>query len=95
MRPSIAISEMKGTGGEIRIANRVAASLASWSILPDAPGVYAFSARVTNENAWLMAQRPHVLVVPMGSSAWRWRVETLERGDGGVRGTLHGTPERV
>ena len=96
MPAGLSFSAITGTEGAIRRGGVVAATLASWSLLPgDAPGSWAFTARLQSVDAFHITQTPDTLLLVVGTARWRWSGVALEIGDGQVRATLTGHPEDV
>lgn len=94
MASAFACSAISGREGAIRRGGVVAATLASWSLLPgDAPGSWTFTARLSQVDAFHITQAPDTLVLALGRARWRWRGVSFVIADGQVRSTLDGLPE--
>lgn len=96
MPSAFACSAISGREGAIRRGGVVAATLASWSLLPGAaPGSWAFTARLSQVDAFHLSQGPDTLVLVLGRTRWRWRGVSFVVADGHVRATVDGLPEEL
>lgn len=93
-RAAIQLSQISGTDGVARVGAIPAARFDSWTLMPgDAPGSFAFSARVQEADGYWITQHPDTLMLNVGAKTLIWRQVALEIGDGRVRATLPGAPE--
>lgn len=90
---SLTFQQITGAEGALRISNRVAATLRSWTLMPgDAPGSWVFSARLKDVDTFLLAQHPETVVLPFGSGTLRFQ-SPLEISGDHVQATLSRAPE--
>ena len=85
-----------GTYGELRVGYQRAARLGAWAIEidPQRPGGFAFSASISDEQTYWIAQGPpYDLALALGTAEWLWREAPIVRGpDGTVTAILTERP---
>ncbi|MGE0363372.1 MAG: hypothetical protein AB7R67_21850 [Vicinamibacterales bacterium] len=93
MANGITISKLEGVGGEVWIGKSArAAGLVSWIAVPREGGMWEFSGRLSDSDAYLLTQGPDAVRLPLGQGHMRWS-GTLEIQGDSVRAMFVGPPE--
>lgn len=82
------VKTLTGRFGELRWGYRRVAELGPWSLTNQGNGTGTFTGTVANCDAFGCEQAPLIVVVPAGSSQWRWPVVSLSRDGANVTATL-------
>jgi len=79
----------KGAAGQLVWGYYPAASLSSWSVIPDEAGGGRLTATVVQMDAFRAAQQPLTFVVPRPKGEpWRWRIQSLQIAGASLSATL-------
>jgi hypothetical protein len=78
---------LRGSGGAVKWAYHVAATLDSWTMTAEPSGT-SLTAKVVSHDTFAASQRPLVLVIPRPTCQWKWVVESLQIVDGTLTAQL-------
>lgn len=79
---------IKGPAAQVKWVYHEAASLSSWSVVPDAEGGGTLTATVIQMDTLRAAQQPLTFVVQRPGSTWRWPIRTLQIAGASLTATL-------
>jgi hypothetical protein len=79
---------IKGAAAQVKWAYHDAASLSSWTVVPDASGGGTLTATVIQMDALRVAQQPLTFVVQRPGSSWKWTIRELQIAGTSLTATL-------